>query len=105
MGKLLDSLRPVSPLALGRTLKAVAAVAGACTLLAPGLSLACDDDYPSSAGWAPYPERPAVVVVDPRAQYDRYEDRRRERAARAYWYWRGRHHDHEHRHHHRGHWD
>lgn len=106
MGKLLGSLLGRLPFA--RSVKAVAAVAGACTLLAPGLSFACDDDYPTNAGWAPYPERPPVVVVDPRGGYDGYDRRddwRRERAARAYWYWRGRHSEREHRHHHRGHWD
>jgi hypothetical protein len=104
MGKFFKSVR--GPLNLGRSVKALATVAGVCTLLAPGLSLACDDDYAAPTGWAPYAEQqPTVVMVDPRVQYDRYEDRHRERAARAYWYWRGRHREHEYRHHHRGQWD
>ena len=104
MGKFFDSFR--RPLKLGRTVKTLAAVAGVCTLLLPGLSLACDDDYPAPAGWAPYPsQQPTVVLVDPRAQYDRYDDWRHERAARAYWGWRGHRREHEYRHHHPRHWD
>ena len=102
MGMFSDSVR--RPLGLGRTIKTLAAVVGMATLLMPGISLACDDDYPAPTGWAPYPAQQPIVVVDPRAQYDGW---RRERAARAYWYWRGRHREHEResRHHHRGHWD
>jgi hypothetical protein len=92
---------------VGRAVKTVAAVAGLCTVLAPSLTLACDDDYREPTSWGAYPaQQPTVVVVDPRDQYDRYEHGRRERAARAYWYWRGRHREHEREYrHHRSHWD
>lgn len=80
---------------------AVAAFAVAAALTLPAsITFACDDDYRQPVGFVPYPgQGPTVVVVDPRAREDRYDNWRRERAERRYWYWRGRERAREHRHH------